>query len=70
MAISRARSLAHLHLLVGSSAPSVTMDATSSSSSSAWVRRRRAESALWRAIASNQVETDERAWNEAKIPLQ
>src|SRR5258708_32436321 len=48
----------------GSSAGSTSEDA-SSSSSSASVLRRRAESALWRAIASSQVETEERASKEA-----
>src|SRR5256885_2277178 len=37
------------------------------SSNSASVRRRRAESALKRAIASSQVETEDRASNEAAL---
>src|SRR5438046_10294061 len=48
----------------GSSAGSTSEDA-SSSSSSVSVLRRRAESALWRAIGSSQDETEERASKEA-----
>ena len=48
----------------GLSAGSATV-ASIVSSSSASFRTRRAESALKRAIASNQVETEERAWNRS-----
>jgi hypothetical protein len=48
----------------GSSAGSATLEAIASSNSASG-RRRRAESALWRAIASSQVETDDRASNAA-----
>src|SRR6476646_3091976 len=51
----------------GSLAGSAMVASIFSSNSAPSIRRRRADSALWRAIDSNHVETEERHWEVTRL---